>query len=63
MTTIQQLKTQVREIKEEEELRLFLPLNIALFSYRNSIIHLTAGSAFNAVHDEVEQSLFLFLVT
>lgn len=62
MTTIQQLKTQVREIKEEE-LRLFLPLNIALFSYRNSIIHLTAGSAFNAVHDEVEQSLFLFLVT
>lgn len=62
MTTIQQLKTQVREIKEEE-LRLFLPLNIALFSYRNSIIRLTAGSAFNAVHDEVEQSLFLFLVT
>lgn len=63
MTTIQQLKTQAREINEEERWGLFLPLNVTVFSYRGNIIHFLASNAFNAVHDEVEQSIFLFLVT
>lgn len=49
MTTIQQLKTQVREIEGEE--RIFLPVNAFLC---DSILHLLASSAFDAVHDEVQ---------
>lgn len=63
MTTIQQLKTQARDTNEEERWGLFLSLNVTVFSYRGNIIHILASNAFNAVYNEIEQSIFLFLVT
>lgn len=63
MTTIQQLKTNAREINEEERWGLFLPLNVTVLSYRGNITHILASNAFSAVYNEIEQPIFLFLVT
>lgn len=63
MTTIQQLKTKAREINEEERWGLFLPLNVTVLSYRGNITHILASNAFSAVYNEIEQPIFLFLVT